>query len=569
MTYPFLDQTSLDHTAAEWDGGNFDKPEFRQDDTLTLRLREWLGGMDYRAVDSWHISESLFSVLHRFQPAPSKKDGPLQIAYYLNRQKYEAERREISKPGRAFKKMFPTAPDDVIAKLVDKYLVAFDASELTVTIGQGREAMRDGALASNFAEFQNPRTDGWRKNLAMSCMRYSFDFQSAHPMEAYGSPDFRVVLVHDKEGRLAARCIVCVAKGGEPISPPLNAPIYGCTEVAINAAQEALDAMGAKPADSGYGSWSGAQMLAINVGGARYALPYVDVNADTGTLVEDDAGKWVVLSDDGEFRLLETQGYVYASVRNRCRDCGERYSERYLNSIGDEQVCDYCLSEYSRCDHCDALVPSEDGLDTGYYRNWRGHTESQDVCLSCRDSHYSECTNGEYWRDSDTLETANGETISPNQVSEGYYFCSDASGDYFDSDERAELSDGSVYAVSEAVECGYVQSPEDDLWYLATGTWGPWTPDDWQHRAWMHCDDSLILDGRLPVESIHWGPWRSWTPAPRLDVGAFLSGVLEAWCQASWGSRNWPGYVGRECTCQECQTGVWLLNNQPAAIAAE
>jgi hypothetical protein len=422
----------------------------------SLSLHDRNIGPDWENVES-----QMERIIRLFDPIVSVNNGPSQIAIYENAAKRSESKRLSLKTGRALRRMFSDLPDSVVDSFVDQFRRKFTVDTLTLHWGESRKDFRDAYDQTNSAYYQNIDTNHYRKSMASSCMRYSasdFDGMEFHPAESYASGEFKILTAR-LDGKIAGRVVVRI-KAGESVKH-YHAPLYGCSELALNTLQAELDRVGSQYADECNG-WNGARLLRLECDNG-IAMAYHD--CDPGRA--DDMGDYLRLSNRGEYHLNETQGYIEIESRERCAACGDRLDSDEMREHDDSFYCECCFDrKFSYCDCCEEYVDSDD-MESVYRLDRWGNVDSSCVCTYCRDQNYTEITagrdSGDYWRESDTQELANGDIVSQRDVDRGNYRESDYSNEYFDSDDMGETESGEYYALSELAELGWIEI--DGIWF--------------------------------------------------------------------------------------------------------
>ncbi len=401
--------------------------------------------------------------LNCFDPEISRVKGADQIIIYQSATKRGLQLRLALNPGKAIRRIFPTIPDKYLDRAVDEFKVKFDSGSYEIVWGDSREQFKRAYLWNNTDRTANIRFTDWRKSQANSCMRHDFEDRGlggVHPCEAYASGDFQILFAINKtNGLVSARCVV-------RNKPKLYAPIYGTNDNAIDLLEAELASQDYVRADSDYRPFNGARLLKLDVKPGYIAAPYLDVGP-TRIDVPDSDDEFVILTSNGDREFGCTSG-LFKLNTCYCYNCGDSIN-RSQSSCDDDgnYYCDDCYSErFTYCPECEDTCETED-LETVWFMDGSGFADSQRVCPDCRRNNYTRIDtghdNGRYWRDSDTVETGSGHTISQRDCDDNY-FLSDHSNEYWPSDERVETEDGEVITEDEARGLGLIE--------LECGDWG-------------------------------------------------------------------------------------------------
>lgn len=377
-----------------------------------------------------------------FEPTVSIDNGADMIALWSN-----AETRAIGiakrvkgKPGKMIRKMFPDIPDAILEKIVDSYRKKFSGAGLKLKSGESADDFKH-AYSHIRADMQNPSTSADRKSLANSCMRHDFDNLPNHPSEAYASGDFRILWVEDSAGRIAARCVVSIAKGGVAKDIPKSGPVYGNSEASMDMIESALAKIGAKSANDG--DWNGSRLDAINYRGG-YIAPYLDVSPK----FLEDCGSYLRITRNGGIDASDYSGLLPGGNRCQCYECGENIDEdeSYSDDNGNS-YCDECYGNlFSHCEHCDSTVEQCD-TSTVYSLNRYGRAVEMCWCDDCCDRSAIHCVGvGQYWQEDHTYRAADGGYISALQYNNGDYFMSGWDGEIYPDSDRVEIDTGESVA---------------------------------------------------------------------------------------------------------------------------
>lgn len=443
------------------------------------QYREYSETGPFKFVSYAEICEAL----NLFDPQISRKKGADEIIIYESAKKRLEQKRLSLKPGKAIRRILPTLPDRYLEKAVDEFKLKFDSSKYEIQWAETREQFKEAFQSWNFDSLANIYTNTLRKSLISSCMtqghntisgdNYQHLWLGSNPGEAYASGDFKLIkVINTNNGKIAARCIVCVCK-----TPFTHAPIYGTNETVLDMIQAELDSIGALPAklrnyDEGNpnANFIGARLLCIRSKDG-FLAPYQDcVPGKIDAPKPDD--EYMILERYGDITLSALSGTVTVSViddRIQCYECGCPLDEddpQY--SHNGDTYCESCYADnFQSCEYCDETFPGDE-MHTVYDCDGRGGYNTSQVCRHCRNSNYTRLDagayRGKYWLDAETIETGCGHTICELDTDCGDWFYSDESEEYWSIHELAETTDGRTITQSEARDLG--------LSLLDCGQWG-------------------------------------------------------------------------------------------------
>lgn len=346
--------------------------------------------------------------------------------------------------GRGLKKMFPCLTDKEVAYIVDAFNVGFSPREFVVKTTKDAEQIGK-VFKSPSAKYENPYTTSARKNLAQSCMRYSFECEKYHPAEAYGSGDFTLFYSEEIQGgkstgKIGARCVVYTKP-----EKWICAPVYGVSEQAMD---QILDYIAGENPDVKFydysSNWTGARLLKIKREKDCIIVPYVDVEPQIARDIEDD-DDYVVIGSPGNYHLSHTCGYSYRENTKSCCCCDEivRDDDIYNGDNGGI-YCEQCYYDnHFSCECCGDFYPDEDRQDVRVGRY------SEGWCSHCVRVHAVETHTGEIWVSRLTLETVDGVIISEDELEDGDFFVSDWDGEVYSINVVRYLEDGSSVSITE------------------------------------------------------------------------------------------------------------------------
>jgi len=341
-----------------------------------------------------------------FQPAISPKFQG-KVSVFMSKKDKDRDRRTALRPGRAFKLMFPELSVVGVEALVDKFNKEYPQGNFTLHTGKEEDHFVNAYKGSQ-STMQNIETTRFRKSLANSCMRHSFDHLPQHPAAAYASGDFLSVWVEDVSKRIAARCVVYINEGGKPQA----GPIYGSSEYPIDMVDGYLNTLGAEQRSS---SWLGARLLKIECGGGVIA-PYLDLEQDLEVV-----GEHLVISDSSaDYDASTYDGLLGSPDRFFCTSCEEVvYEDDAYNNENGETYCSCCYNEiYAFCDESGYEYFRED-LDEVRVGKGRWGWE---IRLVHDPLQYNYVQIDGYYYDLDlTLTTEEGDTFLLEEG--GYFYC--------------------------------------------------------------------------------------------------------------------------------------------------
>lgn len=435
-------------------------------------------------IDDYTLQNVIWQSIKAFDPKVSRANGADQIAIYCTAKERHIPKRVAMKPGKAFRRILGNLPDLIVDKMVDGFKRKFDSAGYEVIWGSERSDFKTAYLGSNYAPMENITFSGFRKSLANSCMRYSFG-DGIHPAEFFASGDFRIIYVKRKDtGAICARSVCRVDSDRTPGKEIVSfAPIYGTNDNAINLIESEYEKRGAVCADEG-DYWQGVRYLYIPMGSDSAYATYQDCGPCSAFL--SDCGKYLIADYGSPINLCSTSGFVQIEGRCKCCQCMESLDDDCQTDDNGNNYCDDCYSDrFGYCESCEETF-DRDEFTLAYSAGRYSPNESY-VCPNCLRRHYTECTegrdSGDYWKDDETYETNDGETISVRDY-EDSYFTSDFSGQIFDYSERVETDSGESWTESECEDEGY------SLW--SDGVWheGEESDDDCDliNPPLAHCD---------------------------------------------------------------------------------
>lgn len=311
------------------------------------------------------------------------KDGFLNL--YKNAKDKARGRKTEMKFGRAIRHMVPSIDDTTLEATTKEYMERYKERDYQLHVGKERKDFKI-AYGDNLAKSFDPATSDSRKSLKNSCMR-GVIVCNVSPAEVYASGEFHIAYLTNDEGEIAGRVVVWEAKGGKPQA----GPVYGVCEQSLDKLEEYLKSINATLYDDG-SSWNGAKILYLEVHGDVIG-PYSDMEAEASF-----SGEYLELSDNGEFNLDRTDGYISGGVC--CEDCGDNMHEEdsyYVEYVG--QVCEHCINANYRWDDINEVFI--DRCRAVEYHSMMGKVKSYGTTHEEESSIvYCECVD-EYWYEDD------------------------------------------------------------------------------------------------------------------------------------------------------------------------
>lgn len=428
-----LDQIALDEAG----NGNI---VYNQDRSFEKWIKDncydsWLANCD-EAYCFW--DEYFNLALSRLRPHLSKEHKG-QISNFVSREDYNRGRRQSSKPGKFFRRLFPGLQDKCIAEMVTNFEDTFGESKWVFKTGKEESDFVE-AYTKSYRKHNNFYTSSMKKALSNSCMQKGSSTSSwshhnnlrKHPVTAYASGEFVMASLWDEAGLLAARAIL-----HEPTKT--YGPIYCCSDGAYTYLLSQINSMGYE-GTSEEGEWFGAK-LAVNHESSEYViLPYVDFYR--GVVFKD--GHFVIV-DHSKYNykshasLGETRGTSYCSVPTGlfvdsddddfvetlpenmviCTATGRHinYDDSFTGPDGNI----YCEDAYNElffsCELSGDDCPIEELIEVHTRNSWNGGYST--MSASRQSSGWVVTTNGEYWVDSHTFPTYNDQYVSQRQLDDG------------------------------------------------------------------------------------------------------------------------------------------------------
>lgn len=313
-------------------------------------------------------------------PRPSIR-VPGNLAYYQSPAKRAAGIETPIKPGRYLRKYFgDILSEEEIQRLGIAWQSATTPPELHVTQDADEiEKVYRGVYNGSCMHFGDGGWDG-----------------DCHPARVYAGPDLGIAYIGDANAA-AGRCLVWPEK-------KIYYPKFYGDHIRL---EMALGMAGWKAGEDR--DFDGARIRRIyDSDRDLYTVPYCDTHS-----VATDTGRYLILDDDGDVGLRETNGTNVSNpdshYRVECAECGDRVDEddiNYVESV-DRHVCDHCLRlEYTRCDILHEYFPDDAFVDAAPGWDISQEAVGRDLAFLCEGS-------GVYYPDSvDMVEMADGELWS-------------------------------------------------------------------------------------------------------------------------------------------------------------
>jgi hypothetical protein len=368
---------------------------------------------------------------------------PTRLAFTQDDRAADADRQTLTTVGKYLKRHFPTMYDHTIRDLVAKYA---SASSFTVSC--------------DIADIVKSVQDG-----PPSCMQWSeeqVDEVGCHPYEVY-APKFGWAIAMRKDGRqINGRALVMARKNGERdikyFVRTYRRPTDACSR--YSAPDEQLHQWLLAQGYEHRCSWRGEKLAYIehNSRHEDFVAPYIDGSAQS---VSEgyDAGKYLAISDDGDWGCTNTNGTATASNSCTCEDCGGRVDEDDMYSIGyhgESTVGPCCIDNYTRVTGRRGetyYVPEDEAVECDGDWYDRDHLSEHDIVqlhdgdyVKIDDAVYIE-SQGEYYHSDDVdvvkdhnnewqmcedcVELENGDWAISDDT-----WCCEASGEYYLSDDE-------------------------------------------------------------------------------------------------------------------------------------
>lgn len=393
---------------------------------------------------------------YTFQPAVWPKDSKL-MAIYESRDKYDKRIRAYGKPAKMLRKIIPVISESEANEFAIWWNETFCTSESDYEI---KESLKESAFVQAYKGEQTKTLDptldcGYEtfgtKSLKASCMRHEFGNLPKHPAAAYASGDFKIVWVQDKNGKIAGRSVVSIAKGGVLRDKPLAGAIYTTSDKVSALIANHLKETGCIPESN----WSGSHMQRIEYDGC-FVLPYVD-----GLRALSDNGNYLVFDRHGDLEADQTSGLVEATEKVTCDCCGDRYDSdnegAYVDNYG--SVCQSCLDH--QFTYYEGEYYNNDDCVTVYSYNRYG-TNSETVPESIAQGHGDivRTADSDYWKIEDCVYSESLGEWYPSQS--GDIFQSEIDEEYYCVTERV-IYDGQIMTKDQSKALEEEKQGEFDL----------------------------------------------------------------------------------------------------------
>jgi len=352
-----------------------------QESKMLLKNTRAYGIIGYELCDEAKVT---------FKPL-NEVDG---ISLYLNAKDAKRGRRTKMKAGRAFKHMFPNASTKVISELTETWKETNAPRELVLKVGTSRKAFRR-AYCGIRADYRNPKTTSFRKNLSTSCMhakRVQVNGEDISPAEAYASGDFSVAWLETPNKKIAGRVVFSNDNGS-------YAPIYGACEQSIDMLEDYMKSRGVQQGEK----WKNLKLLAIEYED-EFVAPYLD--CDYGAELEDG---FLVLKEYGKINFDSTDGVTTSG--ETCADCGESGHIDEMMWAETGLLCRYCFeNSYVEDDngniiHVDEAVEAACLIGSSIRWSWVRHDEAT----------YCEHLD-QYWIDDEVIGLIDGTFIPEHRM---------------------------------------------------------------------------------------------------------------------------------------------------------
>ena len=402
-----------------------------------------------------------------------------RIAYTQDDRAAEADRQTLTTVGKYLKRHFPTMFDHTIRDLVAKYATV-SAYSISTELEDIVKAVQDGPP---------------------SCMQMGDDEVDEighHPYEVY-KPAFGWAIAVRKDGhKINGRALVMQRKNGERdikyFVRTYRRPSEDCSR--YSGPDEELSQWLQAQGYEHRSSWRGEKLDYLEHSNRYqdFVAPYIDGNAQSVSVGQNacdgmSPGKYLAISDGGDWECTNTNGTATSSNSCTCEDCGERIDEddQYVVGYhGDRTVGPCCIDNYQHvigrrgesyyvpddeAVECDGDWYDRDyigehnivELHDGEYANMDDtvYIESQGEHYRCDDSDVVEDHNNEWQMRDDCVELHDGEWALSDDT-----WCCEVSGEYYltDNDEPVTIhgmtfhADTSAEDIAEAINAKTGQS---------------------------------------------------------------------------------------------------------------
>lgn len=408
---------------------------------VPARLVNWLGRKDF-------VGYRGLSIVFTYWPNLDKEDSNVVWAWLddKGRKQGKAGRMPI-KPGKLFRRMFPSLTDKELEKLVDDYKESF------FTPGQKLlESFEVNDIVNAYRDeqstYQNIDTTYWVKSLANSCMRGKQCFENLpfHPSRAYGSGEFSILVVRDNKNKVSARCLVW----HDPESNSYSAPIYSANNEATKMIIDYIISKGYKKQKD---SWEGAKLLRIDYGNS-YIAPYLDFEPQL--LEPSGCGEYLVIDSDGSIDASAYEGVLGSNCT--CCECEDRISNGDERSHEGYTYCESCFNDsFTYCEYDSEYYTQDEMVEVytcnRYTETWHESNAQLHATYIVR--------LGDYYSDDLVFTDVNGEDFIESELNTDW-FESAWSNDYYPLDEMVSVDEGLI-GQSELPK-NYVYNESDGIW---------------------------------------------------------------------------------------------------------
>jgi hypothetical protein len=357
-------------------------------------------------------------------PRPSIR-VPGNLAYYQSPAKRAAGIETPIKPGRYLRKYFgDILSEEEIQRLGIAWQSATTPPELHVTQDADEiEKVYRGVYNGSCMHFGDGGWDG-----------------DCHPARVYAGPDLGIAYIGDANAA-AGRCLVWPEK-------KIYYPKFYGDHIRL---EMALGMAGWKAGEDH--DFDGARIRRIyDSDRGLYTVPYCDTHS-----VATDTGRYLILDDDGDVCLRETNGTNVSDpdshYRVTCDDCGDRVDEHDIRHVEDEEraICVDCLRRnYTRCDLTYEYHRDENFVDAAPGWDISQEAVDRDLAFLCEgsDTYYPNAVG--------TVEMANGDTWSELWFNRHGGVC-EFDGLNYPRDELEDIGHG-IFVASDNVEAAHADS---------------------------------------------------------------------------------------------------------------
>lgn len=394
----------------------------------TGSLSEFLKSTTYRDYNGLNGSNldwsDITKILSIFNPTECPKNKG-QIAMFLTHKDKLRERVTTMKAGKALRRMFAHLTNQHIASMTEEWIEQSKPREFELVYSEKSE---DFVVAYEHptVSYRNPRLASDRKNLATSCMQQigrhdDYDCEGTYYSvgEAYASGDFGILYAKDKNNHIAGRVVIGIHKDADEPTY-VHQSMYGACEQSLDMMQEYLDNLGSTFHNDSHRAWYG---LKLSVVGDLNdpIVPYVDGEYRCD-IVRHNSKNFLILNDDGEWSLTETDGSLCRGYVCDC--CGELEEDMCATPHG-ESYCRYCYDDsYTTCEVTDNQIHNEDSvyayMTVG--KDADGVDIHREVDMHIDEAVYVEFTE-QYWYIGDCALHEETQEYIPSHIFEDYCKC--------------------------------------------------------------------------------------------------------------------------------------------------